>query len=424
MKIFNLLLVLLMLSLVVAVGGCGSKFQLTALEISPEVCYRGETVTVSTTVTYSGDVTADYEAELKVDGDVERTETFSFEPGSSQLLSFTLSRVEPGSYTVQLGNRKSSFTVLGASDFSVSPDEVEVDQPVTVVADLQNVTGDDVIYHCCLFCQGEEVQSKNITIAADSTSEVTFELSQSSGGWYEVELLGFSESFKVLKPAEFIVLDLDVTPNPVKVGEVTTITAEIENVGDMWGSDEVSLIMDGVIEETREIALAPGAVTTESFSLSRGAEGNYRLQMGAHRAELRVVQPVRLSTGTVLLNELPSGISQLRVFNEEDSDLVVIMTSPEEPEVPLWAGYVRAGAYHTFRQIAEDTYILYFTFGEDWDEEAKKFLTVYSYERFADEIEFEEATYIFTRWTLPFRIGGIEGLPSWALDEDEFPSLE
>ena len=155
MKVFNLLLVLLILSLALAVGGCGSKFQLSALEVSPEVCYRGENVTVSATVTYSGDVRADYEAELKVDGNLEHTAIFSFEPGSSQLLSFVVSRVEPGSYNVQLGNLSSSFTVLGVSNFRMSPDEVEVGQPVTVAANLQNVTGDNVSYRCRLICRGE-----------------------------------------------------------------------------------------------------------------------------------------------------------------------------------------------------------------------------------------------------------------------------
>ena len=364
-QICNLLLVVLMLSLVVVAGGCGSKFQLTALEVSPEVCLSGDTVTILATLDFTGDVKSDYVAELLVDGAVEQTQTFTFEPQSSQSLSFTLTKGEPGSYAVQLGNLKSSFTVLGASNIKVSPDEVEVDQPVTVTADLQNVTETEVTYRCCLLCQGEEVEAKNITLAASSMDEVAFTLSQATSGMYSVELLGLSGSFKVLKPAEFVVFDFEVAPNPVKVGGMTEITAGIENVGEVEGTGEVSLIVDGMVEETKEVTLAAGAATTELFTLSKGAAGNYSLQIGAQQAELRVVQPVRLPTGTILLNELSSGKSDLKIFNERDLDVVVVLSSPEEPEIPLWAIYVRSGDYYTFGRIAKGTYILYFTFGEE-----------------------------------------------------------
>jgi hypothetical protein len=424
MKKLNLFLVFLMLLAVVVVGGCGSKFQISALEVSPEVCLSGETVTVSANVVYSGETAGDYDAELKVDGTVERTQTFSFEPGSTRVLSFTLTKNEPASYAVQLGNLETSFTVLRASNIEVSPDEVEVGQSVTVAADLQNVSGDEVVYSCSLFCQGEEVQSKKITMAADSTTGVTFTLSQASAGWYEVELLGISESFKVLKPAEFVVSGFAVTPDPVKVGEMATITADIENVGEVAGSYEVSLMVDGVAEETREITLDGGASTTELFSFTENVAGSYSLQLGDQQRELRVVQPVRLSTGTIILNEMSGGRSTLKVINNRDADVVVVLALSDEPETPLWAAYVRADASRSFRQIAPGTYIIYYTFGEDWIEEAKQFLTVYSYERFAEESTISQDAYSYTILTVTFGIESGEGSTSWDLAEEEFPSLE
>jgi hypothetical protein len=424
MKKLNLFLVLLTLLLVVVVGGCGSKFQLSALEVSPEVCLSGETVTVSANVVYSGDTAGDYEAELKVDGTVERTQTFSFEPGETRLLSFTLTRNEPASYAVQLGNLETSFTVLKASNIKVSPDEVELGQSVTVTADLQNVSGDEVVYSCSLFCEGEELQSKKITMAADSTTEVTFTLSQASAGWYEVELLGLSESFKVLKPAEFVVSGFNVAPNPVKVGETATISADIENVGEVAGSYEVSLVVDGVVEETREITLDGGDSTTESFSFFGDVAGSYSLQLANQQQELRVVQPVRLPTGTMILNEMSGGRSTLKITNNRDADVVVILSSSDEPETPLWAAYVRADVYRSFGRIAPGTYITYYVFGEDWDEEAKQFLTVYSYNRFAEDTTVSQDAYSYTAWTITFGIESGEGSASWDLGEEEFPSLE
>jgi hypothetical protein len=423
-KVARLLVPLTLLLVVMVVAGCGSKFALTALEVSPEVCLTGDTVTVSAAVTYSGDTAADYEAELKVDGAVAQTQTFSFEPGESRLLPFTLSQSEPGICTVELGGLKASFAVLKASNMRVSPSEVEVDQPVTVTADLQNTAGDEVVYSCRLFCQGAEVQSKGITMAADSTSQVSFTLSQASPGYYQLELMGLSGSFKVLKPAEFIVYSLDVSPNPVKVGEAATITAGVENVGEVAGSYELNLTVDGVVEETREITLAGGTNATESLSLCKDAEGSYSLQLGDQQLELRVVQPVQLPTGTIILSEMSSGKSHLEVNNNEDADVVVVLAASDEPETPLWAAYIRADDSYTYRRIARGTYIFYYVFGEDWDDEAKEFLTVRGYNQFADEFEFKEAAYTYTIWTVTFgaEIGG--GSSSLTLDEDEFPSLE
>jgi hypothetical protein len=425
MKIVNPILLLLLLFVVVMVGGgCGSKFQLTALEVSPEVSLAGDTVTISATVVYSGDTSGDYEAELKVDGIVEQTQTFSFEPASSRCLSFNLANKEPGHYTVKIGDLEVSFTVLGVSNIQLSPNNVEVGQPVTVSADLQNVTDYDVNYSCCLFCQGAEVESRNIAVAAGSTSQVTFSLSQANPGWYNVELLGLSGTFKVLKPAEFVVFDFDVTPSPVKMGEVATITAGIENVGEVSGSYEVQLMVNGVVEQTKEITLAGGAKKTETFSLSKGTEGNYSLQVGDRQLELRVVQPVRLPTGTKIINKMRGGRSTLKITNNRDWDVVVILVQADELETPVWAAYVRSGSSRTFGGIAPGTYITYYAFGEDWDEEAKQFMTVYSYQRFAGEDVINQTPYSYTVWKITFGVEGGEGSPTLNLSEDEFPSLE
>jgi hypothetical protein len=99
----NLLLIIFILSLIVAAGGCGPKFELSSLEVSPEVCLAGETVTVSATLNYSGGAQSEYTAELLLDDTVERTQTLTAEPESSQSLSFTLNKNTPGKYVVKIG---------------------------------------------------------------------------------------------------------------------------------------------------------------------------------------------------------------------------------------------------------------------------------------------------------------------------------
>ena len=419
----NLLLVVLMLSLIMAAGGCGAKFELSSFEISPEVCLAGETVTVSATLTYNGNVEGEYQAELLVDDVVEETKTLTVQPESSQSLSFTLTRDEHGSYAVQLGEFTASLTVLEASNFELSPAEVKIEKPVTVSADLRNVAETEVTYHCCLLCQGTEAATQDITLAGGAAEAVTFTLSQDTPGIYEVQLGNLSASFKVLKPAEFTVVSFDIYPNPVKVEGVTAITIDIENTGEVKGSYNASLTVDGAVHETSEVTLAGGATETVTFSLSKDLPGNYNIQFGGQEAILEVIEPERLPTGIILADESFNGIHNLKTHNETSSDMVVILSSVEEPKVPLLALYVQSGDSHSFRGITGGTYILYFAFGECWDNDSKKFLCTASYGRFEDEFLYEPWANVSKIWTFTFGVEVTETSTTWTVGEDEFPGL-
>lgn len=416
--ICNLLLVVLMLSLVVVAGGCGAKFQLSSLEVSPEVCLSGETVMVSATLDNTGNAKGDYAVELLVNGALEQTQTFTLEPGLSQSLSFTLTKGEPGKYVVQLGELTASFTVLEVSNLKVSPSEVEADQPVTVSADLRNLADTQATCHCCLLCQGKEVQAKDITIAGGSKDKVTFTLSQGTPGIYEVQLGNLSDSFKVLKPAGFEVVSLDILPNPAKVGEETAITLSIENVGETADTYTATLVVDGAVYETRDVTLAGGATEPVSFSLSKESPGSYNIEIGGRETILKVWQPP--PTGTFFVRH-ETGQAALEIENRySDLDVVAVLCKAEDPETPWIAFYVQAGDTYTARRIGHGLYVVYFTLGVEWDDDSWEFLTEATYHRHGDELKFVSTSDKKTTWYFklgPDRLGG-------QISEGEFPALK
>jgi len=404
--------------------GCGAKFVLSSIDVSPEACLTGDAVVVSATLTNGGNAEGEYVAELSVNGVTEQSETLTLGPKSSQPLSFKLTKGEPGQYTVQLGELTTSFTVLSAGNLKVSPSQVEVHQPVTVTANLLNAAETQATYHCCLACQGKEVEAKDITVAGDSIEKVTFTLSQDTSGMYNIELLGLSGSLKVLKPAEFKIVNLDIATNPVKVGERVPITATIKNVGEATGSYDASLLVDGAVLQTTKVTLAGGATETVSFSASKDSPGNYSIGIDGQEVTLRVVQPVRPPTGTYFLNELSRGEkSRLRLKNQKELDIVVVMCSSQQPNTPLAAIYVRSSESHTVMKVPEATYVLYYILGQDWDEEEKKFLEEVGHFRFSDEFRFSESSSKYTIWTITFGVVKGEGAPVRTVNEDEFPRL-
>ena len=134
--------------------------------------------------------------------------------------------------------------------------------------------------------------------------------------------------------------------------------------------------------------------------------------------------PVRLPTGTYLVKKLISGDGELIIDNGPDLDAVAILSSLKEPKIPLMAVYIRAGASHTIRGISDGVYNLYFSLGEDWDEDSKRFMEKAKYQRFEDGIDFITSSIQYTIWevTLHPVVGG-EADTDY-LDEDEFPSLD
>lgn len=416
-RICNLLIIVLMVSLATVVTGCAAKFEVSSLEVSPEVCLPGDTVMVSATLANAGNAKGEYAAELLVNGAMEDRQTLTLEPGLSQSVSFSLMKVESGRYVVQLGELTASFTVLGLSNLKVSPSEVEADQPVTVSADVRNLAETPVTYYCRLLCQGKEIKAEDITVAGGSTEKVTFTLSQATPGMYKVQLGNLSDSFKVLKPAGFEVVSLDILPNPVKVGEETTITITIENVGETDDTYTATVILDGLVEQTMDVTLAGGATKPVSFSLSKDSPGSYSVKIGGQEAVLRVWQP--LPTGTHLVSKR-QGRAKIEVTNRYSGlDAVVVLCRVEHPATPWVAFYVQAGDEYKTRGLGHGTYFMYVTLGEEWDDDSRKFLSGATYHRSEEVYKFLSTADKVTTWIFKFGPQPLGGLVS----EDEFPEL-
>ena len=71
------------------------------------------------------------------------------------------------------------------------------------------------------------------------------------------------------KPAEFTVSDLAITPAEAEVWEEVTVTAKVENIGEVEGAYTATLKIDGVEAETKEVTLAGGTAETIAFTVIR-----------------------------------------------------------------------------------------------------------------------------------------------------------
>lgn len=80
-------------------------------------------------------------------------------------------------------------------------------------------------------------------------------------------------------PAKFVVSNLAISPAEVTLGEEIAISIEVTNTGGRDGSYLMSLWINEVLEETKEMTLAPKAVKAIVFTVTRDEPGSYSVDV-------------------------------------------------------------------------------------------------------------------------------------------------
>lgn len=102
-----------------------------------------------------------------------------------------------------------------------------------------------------------------------------------------------------IRPAAFTASELFIAPPEVDIGEAVDITILIANTGGQSGSYEVTLRVNGVVEESKTVALAAGDIELVSFSTIKDTAGTYSLDVAGLTASFTVKEkPVAPPTVT------------------------------------------------------------------------------------------------------------------------------
>ena len=89
-----------------------ARMSMQYLSVNPQQTAAGQPVTIVTNVVNTGDVAGSLNVVLKINGQAEQTRMISAGPQATQPVKFTVTKAEPGTYSVDVGGQKGSFTVL------------------------------------------------------------------------------------------------------------------------------------------------------------------------------------------------------------------------------------------------------------------------------------------------------------------------
>ena len=98
-----------------------SRMSVQYVSVSPKQTIANHPVTIITNVVNTGDEAGNLNIALKINGLVEQSRMVSVGPQGTQPVKFTVAKAQPGTYAVDIGGQKGSFTVLGAGGTAGAP---------------------------------------------------------------------------------------------------------------------------------------------------------------------------------------------------------------------------------------------------------------------------------------------------------------
>lgn len=105
-----------------------------------------------------------------------------------------------------------------------------------------------------------------------------------------------------LTPAEFEVSNLDVNPEEVEPGQTVTVTVDVQNVGGRRGTHELKLIVDGLVEESKDVTLDGGEHTTAVFIIQRETKKSYSIEVAGLSKSFEVVAPAAFEISNLTIS--------------------------------------------------------------------------------------------------------------------------
>ncbi len=272
------------------------------------------------------------------------------------------------------------------------PEEAVAGEAFTVSATVKNYGRGPGQYELSVFVEGVRSRETTVHLAAGCTETVPLTIAGiSKPGSYRISLgLGkmqkvprdLEQTVRILKPAEFVISHLTLQPSQINLGEETAVRVRVTNVGEVAGTVPVELTVDGTPEQKKQLTLEGESCEELSFFVAPPEPGRYNIAVNGVSETLEVFKIERPENGAVLVNKIAGGHGRLTVTNNRDTDVVVLLTGPADPQTTLLALYVRAACTAHAGGIMDGAYIIYFSEGTDWDSYGQRFTRNVTYNRF------------------------------------------
>jgi hypothetical protein len=168
---------------------------------------------------------------------------------------------------------------FSCSDLTISPAECKPGEKVTISARLTNVGEANGTHTVMLKIDGAIEDKKEVPLTGREATTISFIVSKDKPGTYNIQVNELSGRVRVLKPAQFTLTGLTITPQECPVGEEAFISFNLSNIGETKGIYTATLKINGEPKATKEITLDGGEITTVSFTTIQKSVGTYNVEV-------------------------------------------------------------------------------------------------------------------------------------------------
>jgi len=179
------------------------------------------------------------------------------------------------------------------SDLTVTPSELELGDNVTIGLDVMNPNNRSITYIVTIRVEGigrmgtqieDLTRWVDVELGAYGSETVQHTITPDAAGDYNITVDGMTGSFVVVRPplpANFVVLDLEASPDEVEEGEYVLFSVLIFNDGDMEGTYTVEFKVDGETFYTQNVTVAADRFRhVIAFYYEAGSPGAYEVSVG------------------------------------------------------------------------------------------------------------------------------------------------
>ena len=148
--------------------------------------------------------------------------------------------------------------------------------------------------------------------------------------WVEISDFSIYTVMAGAKPADISVGELTITPGEINEGENATVSASLVNSGDMAGTYEAVLKVDGIEKEKKVVDVGKQESVAISFDLVGLGSGTHEIDVGGATGSLTVVEVIELAPAAFTVSSL--GVSADEVEIGEEVNITVRVDNTGEME--------------------------------------------------------------------------------------------
>lgn len=137
---------------------------------------------------------------------------------------------------------------------------------------------------------GKNLKNQSVKLAEKENTIIGFSVKIKKPGEHSVKIGKLSENFRI-KPPDFKVNGLTITPKEAIPGKTLRINVEVKNTGDLPGDYTAKLKVDGSIEARKPVTLSAGENKTLTFEIKKETKKSYTVNVGGLSGSFEVLAP-------------------------------------------------------------------------------------------------------------------------------------